>query len=184
MEAATLEGRTDAGDGLSAETCRRLLCDAGVVPFLHDDAGKTIDVGRKTRTIPAPLRRALEARDHTCRFPGCTNRRWLDAHHLRHWLDGGETNLLNTALLCRRHHRYLHEYGFALAVRDGELVFFDRTGREIAATGACPRLADGPFDRLRDQIRRSGIDVSAESNAPGWDGETVNYDRCVAALMT
>jgi hypothetical protein len=77
VAAATLDGHTDLGDGLSSETCRRLLCDAGVVPMVEDGAGKTIDVGRKTRTIPAALRRALDARDQTCRFPGCSHRRFL-----------------------------------------------------------------------------------------------------------
>ena len=101
ITAANLEGTTEVGDGLSAETCRRLLCDAGVVPMLEDASGKTIDVGRKTRTVPPALRRALNARDKTCRFPGCTHRRMLDAHHLRHWIDGGETSLENTALCCR-----------------------------------------------------------------------------------
>ena len=73
VAAETLEGHTEAGDGLSAETCRRLLCDAGVVPLVEDAAGQTVDVGRKTRTIPAALRRALHARDTGCRFPGCSN---------------------------------------------------------------------------------------------------------------
>ena len=114
VQAADLEGRTELGDGISAETSRRLLCDAGVVPMLEDEQGKTIDAGRKTRTIPAALRRALDARDGGCRFPGCTNRIFTDAHHVEHWLDGGATSLANTVLLCRRHHRALHEYGFSL----------------------------------------------------------------------
>ena len=77
IDAASLEGHTEVGDGVSAEVSRRLLCDCGVVPVL-EERGKTIDVGRKTRTIPAALRRALEMRDQGCRFPGCSNRRWLD----------------------------------------------------------------------------------------------------------
>jgi Domain of unknown function (DUF222) len=181
VEAATLEGQTEAGDGLSAETCRRLLCDAGVVPML-EDAGKTIDVGRKTRTIPAALRRALHARDRHCRFPGCDHRRLLDGHHVRHWIDGGETCLANTALVCRSHHRYLHEFGFTVAMRDGEPVFFDPGGREIAPVPARPPLADGALDRFRAAVRASGIDVSAETNLPGWDGWPVDYDACVAAI--
>jgi hypothetical protein len=113
VEAATLEGTTEAGDGISAETSRRLLCDAGVVPLLEDGSGKTIDVGRKTRTIPAALRRALHARDKHCRWPGCSHRRLLDAHHIRHWVDGGETSLSNSYLTCRRHHILVHEHGFS-----------------------------------------------------------------------
>jgi hypothetical protein len=182
ITAANLEGTTDVGDGLSAETCRRLLCDAGVVPMLEDAAGKTIDVGRKTRTIPAALGRALRARDRTCRFPGCTNRRFLDAHHIRHWIDGGETKLSNVFQCCRRHHRYLHEYSFTAELRDGELVFLDPDGREIPPVPARPPLHDDPIDRLRGQIHDHGIRISAESNAPGWDGWPVDYDACVAAI--
>jgi hypothetical protein len=104
VSAETLGGVTEPGDGLSAATCRRLLCDCGVVPILEDAQGRAIDVGRKRRTIPVALRRALEARDRGCRFPGCSNR-FVDAHHLRHWVDGGDTSLANTLLICRRHHR-------------------------------------------------------------------------------
>ncbi len=70
----------------------------------HSDDGAVLDVGRRTRTVPPSIRRALLARDGTCRFPGCISRR-CDAHHIEHWLDGGETSLGNLVLLCRRHHR-------------------------------------------------------------------------------
>ncbi len=182
ITAARLEGTTEVGDGLSAETCRRLLCDAGVVPMLEEASGRTIDVGRKTRTIPAALRRALRARDQTCRFPGCTHRRMLDAHHIQHWIDGGETKLSNVFHCCRRHHRYLHEYSFSAATREDELVFFDPEGREIPSVPHRPPLDDDSVDRLRTQIHDRGIRISAESNTPGWDGWPVDYDACVAAI--
>ena len=168
VEAESLEGHTEAGDGISAEACRRVLCDCGLVPMV-EERGKTIDVGRKTRTIPAALRRALESRDERCRFPGCVNRRWLDGHHVVHWLEGGETSLANTLLLCRKHHRYVHEYGFTT---DGE-VFRDRQGNVIPPQGERPRWAG--------DWRVPG--VSAESNQPGWEGEQVNYELCVDAVV-
>jgi hypothetical protein len=183
VDADTLEGHTEAGDGIPAETCRRILCDAGIVPLAEDGSGKTIDVGRKSRTIPTALRRVLHARDGGCRYPGCTNRRFLDTHHVRHWIDGGETSLSNTHLLCRRHHRRVHEFGFTVTVRDGELVFFDPDGREIPSAPARSPLPECPVERLRTELLRSGIEISAESNAPGWDGEPVDYDSCVGALM-
>jgi len=75
----------------------------------HDArTGTILSVGRKTRTVPPALRRALDYRDRGCRFPGC-GRRYTDAHHVRHWADGGETSLSNTLLLCRHHHRLVHE---------------------------------------------------------------------------
>ncbi len=179
VQAGDLEGRTELGDGISAEVSRRLLCDAGVVPMLEDESGRTIDVGRKTRTIPAALRRALDARDGGCRFPGCTNRIFTDAHHIEHWLDGGETNLGNTVLLCRRHHGYLHERGFSLEQVGDALVFRDTRGRLVPAQG--PRC-EVEVDLAVVASAWSGWSVTAEVNAPGWDGEPVDYERCVAAL--
>jgi hypothetical protein len=179
VQAGDLEGRTELGDRVSAEIARRLLCDAGVVPMLEDQQGKTIDVGRKTRTIPAALRRALDARDGGCRFPGCTNRIFTDGHHVEHWLSGGETNLNNTVLLCRRHHRYLHEGGFSLERVGGALVFRDPDGEVMPGQG--PRWEIG-VDLASVAAEWCGAPVTAEANAPGWDGERVDYDRCIAAL--
>jgi hypothetical protein len=179
VQAADLEGRTELGDGVSAEVSRRLLCDAGVVPMLEDDEGKTIDVGRKTRTIPAALRRALDARDGGCRFPGCTNRIYTDAHHVEHWLEGGETSLANTVLLCRRHHGYLHEHGFSLERVGEALVFRDPEGQVVPAQGTRGAVA---VELAAVAGAWSGRAVTAEVNAPGWDGERIDYDLCVAAL--
>ncbi len=179
VQAGDLAGRTGLGDGLSAETSRRLLCDAGVVPILEDERGRTIDVGRKTRTIPAALRRALDARDGGCRFPGCTNRIFTDAHHIEHWLDGGETNLDNTVLLCRRHHRALHEHGFSLERVGGDMVFRDMRGVVVPAQGS---RCGVEVDLAAVAGAWSGRPVIAEVNAPGWDGRRVEYERCVAAL--
>jgi hypothetical protein len=90
-----------------------------------------LDVGRKTRTIPTAIRRALSARDARCRFPGCTARR-CDAHHITHWSDGGSTALDNLVLLCRRHHRLVHEGGFKVECRDpGEVTFIRPDGRRL-----------------------------------------------------
>jgi len=94
---------------VSAETARRLASDAATVRMVHRN-GEILSVGRKTRTVPPPIRRALEFRDQGCRFPGCTSKH-CDAHHIEHWADGGETKLSNLVLLCRRHHRLLHEGG-------------------------------------------------------------------------
>ena len=98
---------------VSAETSRRVSCDASLVTMRQSIDGAVLDIGRKTRTIPPSIRRALFARDRTCRFPGCTSRR-CDAHHVEHWIDGGATSLDNLMLLCRRHHRAVHEGGFGL----------------------------------------------------------------------
>ena len=97
----------------------------------------SLNLSRKHRLVQPALRRALEARDRGCRFPGCSHERWLDAHHVVHWADGGETSLGNTLLLCGRHHRLLHEGGFAIrADANGEWQFQNAKGmRKIPAGG-------------------------------------------------
>jgi Domain of unknown function (DUF222)/HNH endonuclease len=128
-------GRRELDDGstVSRETAQRFLCDASVVG-IGEEAGEVRTVGRRTRTIPPALRRALRARDGGCRFPGCTHHRFVDAHHIRHWTDGGETSIENLVHLCRRHHRLIHEGGFTVE-RDGEgeLVFRRPSGWVIHA---------------------------------------------------
>ncbi|RLA39567.1 MAG: hypothetical protein DRR42_27030, partial [Gammaproteobacteria bacterium] len=94
---------------LPCETIRRLCCDSGIVVVSQDKKGNPLNVSRKHRVVQPPLKRALLARDKCCRFPGCTHEKWLDAHHVEHWADGGETSLDNTILLCSKHHRLLHE---------------------------------------------------------------------------
>ena len=146
-DAATLAeegepGRSDLdGIRVSAETSRRMACDAAVVAMVHAKDGSMLSVGRRTRTIPPHIRRALEERDRGCRFPGC-GCRFTEAHHVKHWADGGETSLKNTVLLCRRHHRAVHEGQVKVSVvTDGTVVFFTRGGK---------MLADAPKQVWRD----------------------------------
>ena len=135
VEAETLKaegepGRSELEDGtrVSAETSRRLSCDAGLVRIRHAPDGSVLDAGRRTRTISPALRRALEARDQGCRFPGC-GLRFTEGHHVKHWADGGETSLGNTLLLCRHHHRLVHEEGWKVDWwGPGSAVFFDPRG--------------------------------------------------------
>jgi hypothetical protein len=189
VSAADLEGETALGDGIPPAVSRRLLCDCGVVPMLEDEEGRLVDVGRKKRTLPAGLRRALETRDGGCRFPGCTNRLFTDGHHLLHWIDGGETTLANTVLLCRRHHRYLHEYGFSVEWAPGPggsggsrgrpLVFRDPDGRVIPPQGDRRPVRVDALATVRGWAERP---ITPETNAPGWDGLQVDYDLCLEAL--
>lgn len=111
----------DAGPGV-----KRLLCDCGWVTVLEDDHGRPLDVGRKQRTVSTSLRRALHARDRGCTFPGCQRTRYLDGHHLKHWIDGGDTTLDNMALLCTHHHKLLHLGGFDRARGRQDASILDR----------------------------------------------------------
>ncbi len=125
------------GATLAHETLRRLACDASVTRITVADDATPLDVGRKVRTVPPALRRALVVRDGGCRFPGCTNHRWVDAHHIENWVDGGETRSDNMVLLCTAHHRLVHEGGFRLTGSAGNLRFERPDGTAIGVpTGA------------------------------------------------
>jgi hypothetical protein len=122
----------DAGP-VTPETARRLACDARVSRIITDGASQPLELGRSTKVVSAALRRAVTVRDRGCRFPGCGRPPgWCDAHHVRHWADGGETSLDNLVLLCRPHHRAIHR-GFGLSIVDGQPVFArpDGTPREV-----------------------------------------------------
>jgi len=105
------EGRA----GLPIESVKRLCCDSQAVVITEDQDGEPLSIGRKSRTVPAAIARAVRARDNDrCRFPGCSNRRFLQCHHVEHWSNGGETSLGNLLLLCTRHHALVHEGGFRI----------------------------------------------------------------------
>jgi len=121
------------------------------------------------------VRRALRARDRGCRFPGCEHRRFVDAHHVRHWARGGETTLTNLVLLCRRHHRAVHEGGYRV---DADGRFFYPWGGEIVASPSLPR--SDPAD-LAARNRRFTID--AETCKQGG-GERLELAAAVDSLLT
>jgi hypothetical protein len=108
---------------VTGETARRLACDASVTRVITDARSVPLEVGRATKVVSPALRRALAIRDRGCAFPGCGRPPgWCDAHHVKHWADGGETGLSNLVLLCRPHHRVIHR-GFGVAMVDGLPVF-------------------------------------------------------------
>ena len=179
-DAATLSERGETGrselDGVRvcAETSRRMACDAARVAMCHRD-GEVVSVGRRQRTIPPHIRRALEERDRGCRYPGCASR-FTEAHHVKHWADGGETSLANTVLLCRRHHRLVHEGQTRMALdRDGKAAFFTRKGQVIGSAPPSPEAVRKlppppalPPDRLSNGAPRfvdSAVPLSLELEA-------------------
>jgi hypothetical protein len=134
-DAQSLRGGAGLSD-LPIDTVKRLLCDCSVVTVAEDANGRPLDVGRKQRTLSTSLRRALYARDRHCTFPGCRRKRYLDGHHLKHWIHGGKTNPDNVTLLCTYHHRLLHEGGFSIGREaDGSLRFVTADGRTIPRAG-------------------------------------------------
>lgn len=131
----------DDGTALSPETARRLSCDTAIVPFAKDEEGNIVAVGKRSRTVPASIARALRMRDRHCRFPGCTSTLWLDAHHVVHWAKGGPTDAANLVRLCSFHHWCMHEGGCTAAMEKGRLVFRDPRGKVIE--NAPPLAPDG-----------------------------------------
>src|SRR5690606_25001938 len=97
--------------GLPIETVRRIVCDSSLIVLVENREGDRLGVSRKTRVVTTAIRRALWARDKGCRFPGCGRTRYVDAHHIEHWANGGETSLENLMLLCSKHHTLVHEGG-------------------------------------------------------------------------
>ena len=166
---------------LSSETARRMSCDAGVVDVVEDEHGAPLSVGRKRRTIGGALKRALRKRDEMCGFPGCTNRIFLEGHHIQHWADGGETSLRNTALLCSLHHRYVHEYGYAIELGpDQRPRFRDPHGRWVAAVPEHPHRAELGWPQIR--AANEALHIDADTIAGPWDGTPVDYGRIVGHL--
>jgi hypothetical protein len=167
-------GQSALADGprVSAETSRRLACDASRIVMTHAGDGSVLDVGRKTRTVPPALRRALEHRDGSCRFPGCSNRAaFCDAHHVEHWADGGETRLENLVLLCRWHHRFVHEEGYRVEPEEpAELRFFTPRGQPIPTVPDAPILGVDPEWEMDQVARRRGIEIGPKT-MPVWCGE-------------
>ena len=172
----------DDGTRVPAETFRRVACDCSVSAVVTDGAGRVVDAGaRRSRVVSSALRRALRHRDPTCTFPGCTNKAFLDAHHVKHWFHGGETTLENTTTLCRPHHTLVHEGGFTVARDDGVLVFRNPVG---AIVDPNPKPAPMPPEPVEALLReQEALDIDE------WTATTEAYQRhpdygaCVAAVL-
>ena len=175
---------------LSPATAKRLCCDASLLAVLQDSSGNVLNVGRKTRAIPPSIRRALNIRDHGCRFPGCCESRYVDAHHVQHWCDGGETRLDNLVLLCRHHHRLLHQEGYEIVQRgEQQFEFLTPVGRALK-TALAPQLSAAAeniasdalaFEREHDGL---GLAIDSRTAVTRWEGEKMDYDLAVGAMLS
>ncbi len=172
----------EEGTHVSAETSRRLACDAGRVVMQHDEDGRVREIGARTRTIPPALRRALHYRDRGCRFPGCDGR-FTQGHHLRHWAQGGPTTLSNLALLCRRHHRAVHEEGYQVARGpDGGLRFQRPDGRLLPEVPPAAAVPADPVNALRAKHDTQGLRLDARTVCAGWLGERLDVGWAIDVL--
>ncbi len=186
----TLQNRCDL-DGkhwISAKTAKRLSCDASLVAVLENDQGQVLNIGRRARTIPASIKRALDLRDKTCRVPGCCNTRYLDAHHIQHWADGGETSLDNLMNMCRHHHRQLHQGLFnirvekASAYEEAHRVFSTPDGKQLKAS-FFPQFSEKSVATAEQALSDAAPNVNSNTAVTQWAGENLEYPVAVEILL-
>ena len=169
---------------IGKEAARRVACDAGLVVLRHAADGQVLDVGRRSRTVPSAMRRALLSRDHgQCQFPGCESRH-CDAHHVEHWADGGETRLQNLVLACRFHHRALHEGGFRVVPADtaGQFRFLRPDGTPLPAEPPLARWEGAPLAPTDARLAAAGIGIGPHTATPEWYGESLHLTAALDVL--
>jgi hypothetical protein len=186
----------DDGPALALDTARRLACDATLVGLVEDEEGEPLNIGRKTRSIPQAIVRALRARDGGCRFPGCDRTRFTEGHHVKHWADGGETKLGNLVTLCGFHHRLVHEGGYGVTVTDDSVFVFTRPdGQRINENGEqCFRgnvlpPIESTYAGFEESLRlyllncEAGLSIDAATSRCRWLGETMDYSQAIEAMQ-
>ena len=165
---------------LSREVARQLACDTHMRVVLEDDDGKILNIGRKSRTIPRAIAHALNIRDGGCRYPGCTQHFWTDAHHVRHWAAGGETKLENLITLCRFHHTQLHKDVYEIHVKDQDFVFINQDKEEILRS-IHPQFpiaeADDRVQSMLNDQAHIGIDTSTAETK--WRGDAMDIQMAL-----
>jgi hypothetical protein len=172
------------GPHVPAETSRRIACDCSLLGIREDENSEPLSIGRKTRSIPPAMRRALRIRDGGCRFPGCTHDRFVDGHHIEHWADGGETSLDNLVLLCRRHHHLVHEGGFACEkTTDGEIFFNDQRQMPLPHWSVMPSVGEEDINEWLDrQFFEDGVSPEG-CNAHWYAGDRMDWNLAVGHLF-
>jgi hypothetical protein len=165
------------GPSIAGETARRLACDASVIRIIENERGEPLNVGRRTRTIPPAIRRALNSRDRGCRFPGCSFTRYVDGHHVTHWAHGGETKLTNLVTLCRFHHRQVHEGRVMVACLDDGAFRFTRPNGKSFESPLRPATTWGEL------VASQQIQITPQTAITGWRGEALDVDHAVGWLM-
>jgi hypothetical protein len=161
--------------GLTRDMVRRLGCDATTSTLLHDGRGSPLDLGRRRRVASPAQHTALHVRSGgTCEFPGCGHRRFLHAHHIEHWADGGHTDLANLILLCSFHHRLLHEGRYSTRITAGGMPEFLRPDGSSMPTGA---VAPEPSDR-------GALPGASGTVEPSWGGERLDLGLTIDGILS
>ena len=171
------EGHVHDGPNLSEQTLLRIACDAPAC--LLRSGSERLDLGRTVRNPTRAQRRALMARDGACRFPGCVERRYVDAHHVIHWTRGGPTDLDNLVLLCWKHHHAMHEGGWSMAFESGAVTVWRPDGTLLASEALVPPQGPG----VVEQNHALGLDIDETTNRNEWDTRRTRYDWAVEGLL-
>lgn len=176
-EPADVVRRIEEGPGVDRPTAERVACDALITSLVADATSGSLNAGRRTRKISSLLRRALRNRDDGCRFPGCHRRRVLEAHHIRHWLHGGPTDLDNLTMLCRFHHMALHEGGYTVRITEihGDLLNLEFRRPDGRLLHPAP-----PLDSVEPDTAIP--DVGTDTIKSGWRGERYSQAEAVDVL--
>ncbi|MGQ0804735.1 MAG: DUF222 domain-containing protein [Actinomycetota bacterium] len=180
---ADADGRcqVENGPALAPETVRRLACDSGLVTMLDDPDGNPLVVGKKSRTIPPALRRAVQARDECCKFPGC-GRPIAHIHHIEFWAQGGPTVLTNLIGVCKFHHRCVHEGGYTIKLaEDGSPLFHRPDGQLIDPV---PKAATDPDDGgIERRNRDHGLTITDTTVTTNWCGDGLDLSLATDNVM-
>ena len=168
------EAHLHDGPALGFDTARRLSCDAPVCAVLMGKGKEILDLGRTQRLPNRAQRRALMCRDGGCRFPGCTERRYVEAHHIVHWADGGPTDLSNLVLLCWAHHHAMHEGGYRMALTSGAVTVWRPDGSLLRSEALV--VPDGPD--IVEQNKVLGLSITPESVASRWTAARSAMPTC------
>ncbi len=169
----------DGGPRLAPETVRRLGCDASTVVMVRRKDGTLLTATNKTQAIPRRVRRMLHARDQGCRFPGCSQRTFVDAHHIHHRARGGSNELENLVELCWFHHRLVHEGGWKLRLDSTENVVVTNPAGNVIPSLVALRGAVGGIE---PRNRAAGIAIDSTTVTPRWYGDPLDLDHITTAL--
>jgi hypothetical protein len=178
VDAESGDAHLHDGPALTVDTARRLACDASVCAVFRKGL-EVLDLGRTQRLPNRAQRRALMARDGGCRFPGCIEKRYVEAHHVVHWTDGGPTDLANLVLLCWRHHHAVHEGGYTMKLSGGALTVWRPDGSVLESQALL--LPDGPD--IAQQNGELGLPITPHSVVSRWDGRRIDYADAVEGLL-
>ncbi|NQZ07003.1 MAG: DUF222 domain-containing protein [Algicola sp.] len=203
VQAETLQAEHEHGDGcnchydapflaqshidqqwITPANAKRFSCDASILTAVEDKYGNVLNLGRKTRTVSPTLKRALDIRDTSCRFPGCCANKYVDFHHIQHWCNGGETEPDNLIKLCRFHHDQLHQSYYTIHLQQQSDKNYGHKWLFIAATGEV--IAPNsvlPMPKTKDFMDTQWPNINSNTGVSRWQGKPLDYPRALIDLL-